>query len=319
MESHRKVVIVGAGQVGAAIGFNLMKSGLIRELVFIDVDRDRAQGEAEDMNHGLYFAPPITIRAGDYDDCKDAAVVVHSAGLKRKPGQTRLELTNVNVQITRQIVREVTQRTRDAVLLVVANPVDIVTHYSLKFSGLPAHQVLGSGTMLDSTRLRYLLSRHYGVDARNIEASIVGEHGDSEVPLWSQAHIAGLPMENYCESCRNGYPDLDKAEVLRQVKDAGEAVIRTKGATYFAVSLAVERIVGAILRDEHSVLTVSSHFDDFLGVHDVCLSLPAVLSRKGVDHVIWPDFSPDEREGLRRSAQALRSAIDEVERTAGGV
>jgi L-lactate dehydrogenase len=313
MEPGRKVVIVGAGMVGSTFAYTLMRSGLTGEIVLVDMDRERAEAEAMDMNHGLFFTPPVILRAGNYDDCADASLIVIAAGAKPKAGQTRLDVVHTNVGICRGIMDEITRRTQEAVIVMVTNPVDVLTYFALKHSGLPQSQVLGSGTVLDSARLRYLLSLHYRVDPRNVHAYIVGEHGDSEVALWSMTHIAGMPLRSYCELCKNRVPDLNHDEVLRQVRESAYHVVESKGATYYAVSLALERIVSAILRDENSVLTVSTLMEDIYGIKDVCLSLPCVVNRNGVDHVVWADFSEEEGEGLRNSARVLRDVINRVE------
>jgi L-lactate dehydrogenase len=313
MEAGRKVVIVGAGMVGSTFAYTLMRSGLTGEIVLVDMDHERAEAEAMDMNHGLFFTPPVILRAGDYDDCAGASVIVIAAGAKPKAGQTRLDVVYTNVGICRGIMDEITRRTQEAVIVMVTNPVDVLTYFALKHSGLPQSQVLGSGTVLDSARLRYLLSLHYRVDPRNVHAYIVGEHGDSEVALWSMTHIAGMPLQSYCELCKNRVPDLNHDEVLRQVRESAYHVVESKGATYYAVSLALERIVSAILRDENSVLTVSTLMEDIYGIKDVCLSLPCVVNRNGVDHVVWADFSEEEGEGLRNSARVLRDVINRVE------
>ena len=313
MEAGRKVVIVGAGMVGTTFAYTLMRSGLAGEIVLIDMNRERAEAEAMDMNHGLFFTPPVRLRAGDYDDCAGASVIVIAAGAKPKSGQSRLDVVHTNVRICQGIMDEIIRRTREAVIVMVTNPVDVLTYFALKHSGLPQSQVLGSGTVLDSARLRYLLSLHYHVDPRNVHAYIVGEHGDSEVALWSMTHIAGMPLQSYCELCKNRVPGLDHDEVLRQVRESAYHVVESKGATYYAVSLALERIVSTILRDENSVLTVSTLIEDIYGIKDVCLSLPCVVNRNGVDHVVWADFSEEEGEGLRNSARVLRDVISRVE------
>lgn len=313
MEAKRKVVIVGAGMVGSTFAYTLMLSGLAGEIVLIDMDSERAEAEAMDMNHGLFFTPPVMIRAGNYDDCVGASVIVIAAGSKPKVGQTRFDVVHTNVRICQGIMDEIIRRTREAVIVVVTNPVDVLTYFALKHSRLPQSQVLGSGTVLDSARFRYILSRHYRVDPRNVHAYIVGEHGDSEVALWSMAHIAGMPLQFYCEVCKSRVPDLNHDEVLRQVRESAYHVIESKGATYYAVSLALERIVSAILRDENSVLTVSTLIEDVYGIKDVCLSLPCIVNGNGVDHVVWAHFSKEEMGGLRNSAQVLRDVINKVE------
>ncbi len=322
MQTRRKVVIVGAGAVGSTFAYTLMRSGLADEIVLVDLDRERAEGEAMDMNHGLFFAPPVDLHAGDYDDCKDASVVVITAGTKQRPGQTRLELVNTNVRICGEIMDEITARTRDAVVVVVTNPVDVLTYFALRRSGLPRSRVMGSGTVLDSARFRYTLSRFYNIDPRNVHAYVIGEHGDSEVFLWSQAHLGGIALGSYCEVCRDHVMSLDRESIMREVRDSAYHVIESKGATYYAVSLALERIVGAVLRDERSVLTVSTLVEGQYGIKDVCLSLPCVVDSSGAAHVLNSHPDEGELEGLRNSARVLREVIEKVEadrKGSGGV
>jgi L-lactate dehydrogenase len=313
MQSRRKVVIVGAGAVGSTFAYTLMRSGLAGEIVLIDLDRERAEGEAEDCNHGLFFAPPVNLHAGDYDDCADASVIVVTAGAKQKPGQTRLDLVGTNVRICRGIMDEITARTREAVVIMVTNPVDVLTWFALSHSGLPRSRLIGSGTVLDSARFRYNISRYYNVDPRNVHAYVVGEHGDSEVFLWSTAHIGGIQLEMFGESCEDHVKAMDRAAVEREVRESAYHVIESKGATYYAVSLALERIVGAVLRDERSVLTVSTLPGGQYGIDGVCLSLPCVVDSSGAAHVLCACSDEPEIEALRRSAGILRKVIDEVE------
>ncbi|MHC4200551.1 MAG: L-lactate dehydrogenase [Planctomycetota bacterium] len=313
MQTRRKVVIVGAGAVGSTSAYTLMRSGLADEIVLVDLDRERAEGEAMDMNHGLFFAPPVDLHAGDYDDCKGAAVVVITAGAKQKPGQTRLELVSTNVRICGEIMDEITARTRDAVVVVVTNPVDVLTYFALRRSGLPRSRVMGSGTVLDSARFRYSLSRYYNIDPRNVHAYVIGEHGDSEVFLWSQAHLGGIALDSYCEVCKDHILSLDRESIMSEVRNSAYHVIESKGATYYAVSLALERIVGAVLRDERSVLTVSTLVEGQYGIKDVCLSLPCVVDSSGAAHVLNSHPDEVELEGLRGSARVLREVIEKVE------
>ncbi len=313
MQTKRKVVIVGAGAVGSTSAYTLMRSGLADEIVLVDLDRERAEGEAMDMNHGLFFAPPVDLHAGDYDDCKGASVVVITAGAKQKPGQTRLELVSTNVRISGEIMDEITARTREAVVVVVTNPVDVLTYFALRRSGLPRSRVMGSGTVLDSARFRYCLSRFYNIDPRNVHAYVIGEHGDSEVFLWSQAHLGGIALDSYCEVCKDHILSLDRESIMSEVRNSAYHVIESKGATYYAVSLALERIVGAVLRHERSVLTVSTLVEGQYGIKDVCLSLPCVVDSSGAAHVLNSHPDETELEGLRNSARVLREVIEKVE------
>jgi L-lactate dehydrogenase len=305
----RKVVIVGAGAVGSTLAYTLMRSGLAGEIVLIDVRRARVEGDVLDMNHGLFFVPPVHVRAGDYDDCRDAAVVVVTAGAKQEPGQSRLALVGENIRIVREILDEVVARTRDAVIVMVTNPVDVLTYFAIRHAGLPEGRVLGSGTVLDSARLRFLLSRRFGVDARNVHAYIAGEHGDSEIALWSLAHIGGLHLNTFCQVSERSLSPDERDAILHEVRQSAYHVIEAKGATVYGVSLALERILGAILRNEQSVLTVSTLLDGVHGLSDVCLSLPCIVNRQGTSQVLQANLDPDEIEGLRRSADVLRGII----------
>ncbi len=313
-DGARKVVVVGAGAVGSTFAYTMMNSGVAGEIVLVDVDRERANAEAMDMNHGLFFAPPVAIRAGDYDDCAGAALVVITAGARQRPEESRLNLVQRNVAICKSIVQEVTARTRDALLLLVTNPVDVLTYVAQEVSGLPPHRVIGSGTVLDSARLRFLLSEHCLVDPRNVHAYVIGEHGDSEVAAWSMSHIAGVGLDQYCRSCPRECGTLDRTGLFERVRDSAYHVIESKGATYYGVSMALERIVEAILRNEHSVLTVSTRADGYYGLRDVCLSLPAVVNRNGVERVIEAELREEELAALHRSAEVLKGVMGEVGR-----
>jgi len=314
MTQPRKVAIIGAGNVGSTVAYTLMQSGLAREIVLIDLDRERAEGEAMDLNHGLFFAPPVDIRAGDYDDCADAALIVITAGARQKPGESRLDLVQRNVAICKAIMAEITSRTSDAVIVMVTNPVDVLTYVAQEVSGWPHERILGSGTVLDSARFRYLLSAHCRVDPRNVHAYVIGEHGDSEVPVWSMTHIAGVPMRQFCQhTCGRNCTTNEREGIFEQVRSSAYHVIESKGATYYGVSMALERIAGAILRDESSVLTVSLRADGHFGLQDVCLSLPAVVNHNGIYRVIEAELSEREQEALHRSAKVLKDIIAQME------
>ncbi len=310
MIGSRKVVIIGAGAVGSTFAYTLMQSGLAHDIVLLDKDEERARGEAMDMNHGLFFAPPVTIRAGAYNDCVGAALIVITAGAKQEPGESRLDLMQRNVAICKQIMAEITARTDEAIIIMVTNPVDILTHVAQELSGWPPHRIMGSGTVLDSARFRYLLSRHCEVDPRNVHAYIIGEHGDSEVACWSMTHIAGVPMRDYCRhTCNRDCSDEERQVVAEQVRDSAYHVIESKGATYYGVSMALIRITAAILRDENSVLTVSLRPEGQYGISDVCLSLPAVVNRSGIARVIEAKLPPEETKALDHSREVLKEAL----------
>ena len=307
-----KVAIVGAGTVGSTFAYALQIHGAAREIVLIDADRGRAEAEALDLSHGAFFTPPADIRAGDYGDCAGADVVVICAGAKQKPGQSRTDLVETNIDICKSVVENVVAQTREAILLVVTNPVDVLTRAALKFSGLPKQRVIGSGTVLDSARFRYLLSRHCQVDAHNVHAYVLGEHGDSEVVAWSITNIAGLKLDDYCRNCPRRCPSVDRDKVADQVRDSAYHIIERKGATNFAVGLALVRITTAILRNENSVLTVSTRMSGQYGIDGVCLSVPTILNREGVDRVLSPNLAEAELEALRSSADAIRKVQQQV-------
>ncbi len=304
----RKVAIIGTGQVGSTFGFALMVSGLATRIVLIDQDTQRAEGHVMDLNHGLSFVQPCSIYVGDYSDCKDANIVVVTAGASQKPGETRLDLVRKNTDIFKNIIPEIA-RYNPRMLLIVSNPVDVLTYVALKLSEYPMNRVIGSGTALDTARFRYLLSRHCDVDPRNIHAHIIGEHGDSEVPVWSLANIAGVSFRQYCPLCRRKCPENEREEIFNQVKNAAHEVIKRKGATYFAIGLALVRIVGSILRDENSVLTVSTLIDGYYDISDVCLSIPVILNRNGVSKALKIALDESEVKKLQASANVLKDVI----------
>jgi L-lactate dehydrogenase len=306
--TSRHIAIVGAGAVGSTLAYALMIRGHTDEIVLIDVNRAKAEGEAMDLGHGLPFVHPVEVRAGDYVDCASADIIIITAGAASRPGETRLDLVARNAAIFRQIIPEIAQYNQEGILLVVTNPVDVLTYLAIKLAKRPVGKVIGSGTVLDSARFRYLLARHCGVDPRNVHAHVIGEHGDSEVPVWSLANIAGTRLIEYCAICGRGCTPVQREEIFHQVRDAGYEVIQRKGATHYAIGLATASIVESILRDQHSVLPVSSLMQGQYGLRDVCLSLPTVVGRAGVIKLLDLPLNEDELEGLRRSAAVLQEA-----------
>jgi L-lactate dehydrogenase len=304
-----RVAVVGVGNVGATFAYALLLSGLAAEIVLIDANRAKAEGEAMDLNHTVPFAYPTRVWAGDYSDCAGATVTVLAAGSNQKPGETRLDLIKRNVSIWRNIVSEVAKHNPEGILLVATNPVDILTYAAWKLSGLPSERVIGSGTILDTSRFRYLLSQHFGVDARSVHAFIIGEHGDSEVPVWSSANIAGMRLPQFCKA--QGIPDDQQAmeNIFRQTRDAAYQIIERKGATYYAVAAGLMRITQAILRDQRTVLSISSLIANYHDLTDVCFSLPTVLDRGGVQKVLHIELEKDELEKLLHSASVLKTTL----------
>jgi len=308
----RRVAIVGAGAVGATLAYALMIRGQADEIVLIDVNRAKAEGEAMDLRHGLPFVRPVDVHVGDYADCAGADIIVLTAGAASRPGETRLDLAGRNASIFRQVVPEIVRHNASGILLVVANPVDVLTYLTLKLAGRPTGKVIGSGTVLDSARFRYLLAEHCDVDPRNVHAHVIGEHGDSEVPVWSLANIAGTRLTDYCVVCQRDCDGIPKDVIFGQVRDAGYEVIQRKGATFYAIGLAVASIVESILRDQHSVLPISSLMEGQYGLEDVCLSLPSIVGRDGVVQVLELPLSEEEIAGLRRSAAVLQEVARAV-------
>lgn len=307
----RKAAIVGCGFVGASSAFALMQSGLFSELALIDANSARAEGEALDISHGLPFAKPMEIHAGTYDDAADAAVIIITAGAAQKPGETRLELVKKNVAIMKSIMDELRPRRCQGVLLVVANPVDILTQTAQRYSGMPENRVIGSGTVLDTARLKYLLGQHLQVDSRSVHAFIIGEHGDSEIAAWSSANVSGVPLHDFCEM--RGHFQHEKAmhDIAESVKNSAYEIIARKHATYYGVAMAVKRICEAIVRDEKSILPISSVLHGQCGIEGVALSLPAVVGKNGLEGHVPIPLSQAEQQALRLSAQKLKAIADQ--------
>jgi L-lactate dehydrogenase len=306
----RKVAVVGCGFVGAASAFALMQSGMFSEMVLIDADQKKAEGEALDISHGLPFAKPMQIYAGTYDDIADAAIIIVTAGAGQKPGETRLDLVNKNVGIFKSIIPEIAKRNAAGILLIVANPVDILTYTALRLSGFPENRVFGSGTVLDTARLKYLLGEHLGVDSRSVHAFIIGEHGDSEIAAWSSANVSGVPLNRFCEM--RGFHDHEQAmrEIADNVKNSAYEIIEKKHATYYGVAMAVRRICEAIIRDEKSILPVSSLQHGEHGVDGLCLSMPAIVGADGVEKQVPIQLSGEETRELQNSAEVLRKVVE---------
>jgi len=303
-----KVAIVGAGAVGATLAYAGLIRGLAHDIVLYDLNADKVEAEVLDLRHGLQFVPRAEVHgSADVAICAGADVIALTAGAKQKPGQTRLELAGTNVEMCRALIPELLAVAPDAVIVMVTNPVDVLTLAALKFSGLPSHRVLGSGTVLDSSRLRDLVARHYGVAPQSVHAMIVGEHGDSEFPLWSTASVGGFPVEDFVMP---GGAKLDIAaqeRIAREVVTAAERIIRGKGATNYAIGLAATRVIEAVLRDENCILPVTSLLDGHLGLSDVCLSLPTVVNRRGVAAVLDVPMSAHELTLLDASAKQVRA------------
>jgi L-lactate dehydrogenase len=306
----RKVVIVGAGAVGSTFAYTLALRGLADEIVLTDANRDLAKGQALDMAHGQAFFPSIQIRDGGPSDYADAALIVITAGAKQRPGESRLELVQRNAVIIQSCMDDILAQSSPAVVLIVSNPVDVLTYVAHKRSGWPRGRVIGSGTVLDSARFRHLLAQHCGVDVHNVHAHIMGEHGDSEFAAWSITNLAGMPIQQFCRTCGKCPDDeASRKKLVHDVRHSAYHIIDYKGATWFAVALALTQIAAAVLRNEHGVLTVSAVLDGEYGERGVCLGVPCLLSVKGVDQVLEVDLPPDEQGALAKSAETLRGII----------
>ena len=307
-----KVGLIGTGMVGASFAYSLMQQGVANELVLIDVDAARAEGEMMDLNHGLPFVRPMRITAGDYPDLADADIVVICAGLNQHPGQSRLELLQTNANIFRKIMPQVLAVNPSAIIVVATNPVDILTHISAGIAGLDRRRVFGSGTVLDTARLRYMLGVHYGVDPRSVHAYIVGEHGDSELALWSLANIAGVRLADFVGANGQGYDPAALDRIFNQTRNAAYEIIQRKRATYYAIGLGLLTIVEAVLRDQHTVMTVSSPLTGQYGIQDISISMPAIVGRQGVEEVLDLPLSESELAAFQSSAQTLKDRLAEV-------
>jgi L-lactate dehydrogenase len=308
MIQKRTIGIIGTGHVGVAVAYAVYMRGLASEIVLLDKDRKRAEGEAMDLMHGQAFAGSVTVRAGDYKDLSMAQVVVITAGVAQRPGETRLALLNRNAAVFREIIAELDGHSPQSVLIIASNPVDILTYVSQKLSARTASRVIGTGTMLDTSRFRVMLGQHYAVDPRSVHAYILGEHGDTEVPIWSSATIGGVPL---VENSVRGIPfDAGKMDSLFQrVRNAAYEIIDRKGYTNTAIGAAIVRLLEALLEDQKSVLPVSRMLTGEYGLRDVCLSIPSVVGIEGVEAAVLPRLTDKELGSLRHSAKVLQESL----------
>jgi L-lactate dehydrogenase len=303
--------MIGCGFVGSACCFSLMQSGLFSEMVLIDADKAKAEGEALDISHGVPFSKPIKIYAGDYDDIKNASLIIISAGANQKPGETRLDLVKKNISIFKSIIPEIKKRDYKGILLIVANPVDILTTVAIKLSGLPESRVIGSGTVLDTARLKHELGNHLNVDPRSVHAFIIGEHGDSEIAAWSSANISGIPLHNFCEMRGHFNHEEATKKIAEDVKNSAYEIISRKKATYYGIAMAVKRICEAIARDEKSILPISSMLHGEHGIEGISLSMPAIVGKDGVETLVPIQLNDEEVSKLRLSAKTLQDTLNQ--------
>lgn len=312
MINRQKCAVIGCGFVGSTSAYTLMQSGLFSEMVLLDANRAKAEGEAMDINHGMPFGKPARIYAGGYADLSDCCLIIIAAGANQKPGETRTDLVHKNTAIFRQIIRETVAVNKECVLLVVTNPVDILTYVTWKLSGFPSERVIGSGTVLDTARFKYMVGEQLGIDYRDISAFIIGEHGDTELAVWSAANISGIPVEHFCDDCGKCVDQELMQKIFEDVRNSGYNIIERKGATYFAVALAVLRIAEALTRGESSVLTVSTAVNGHYGLPDICLGLPSVVTQNGIKQILDIPLSDEERRALTHSGNTMRAIIDNI-------
>ena len=302
----RKAAVIGCGFVGSATAFTLMQSRLFSELILLDVNMEKADGEAKDIAHGIPFAGQMKIYAGTYDDAADAAIIIITAGANQKPGETRLDLVQKNTAIYQSIIPEIVKRDFGGILLIVSNPVDILTYVALKLSGLPENRVLGSGMVLDTARLKYALGEHLGVDSRSVHSFIIGEHGDSEIAAWSSTNVSGIPLNDFCEMRGHFNHDAAMDAIAEKVKNSAYEIISKKQATYYGIAMSVKRICECIVRNERSILPVSAMMHGEYGIEDITLSMPAIVGIGGVETHVPIALSEEEAEKLVESAKKLK-------------
>ncbi len=309
MVNIQKCAIIGCGFVGATTAFTLIEHGVFSELVLIDANNKKAEGEAMDLNHGIPFAKPVKVYAGNYDDLSDCSLIIISAGANQKPGETRIDLVKKNTAILKSIIPEITRRNKECILLILSNPVDILTYITLKISGFPKNRVIGSGTVLDTARLKYLLAEHLSVDSRNVHAFIIGEHGDSELAVWSSANISGIDLKDFCGLCGKCTTMENIYNLYNNVRESAYKIIDSKGATYYAIAMATLRIVECIVRDEKSVIPVSTLVEGEYGINDVCMGLPSIVGKNGVERILEIPLNKNEAENLLNSAREINEYI----------
>lgn len=308
-----KISIIGAGNVGSTIAYTIALSGMFSEICIVDKNINKAQGDAMDIQHGISFISPVTVVSGDYEIIKNSDLIVIAAGANQNIGETRIDLLKRNTSIFKEIIGEILKFCdNNTILLVVSNPVDILTHITLKLSGFDKTKVIGSGTVLDTSRLKYMIGENLGIDIRNVHSFIIGEHGDTEVPAWSLTSVSGMNIQEFCESLNDNKYCLNKEQLYEKTKNAAYEIIDKKGATYYAVALAVRKILEVIIGDENSILTVSNYLDGEYGINDICLSIPTIVNKNGIKKVIEVPLSDNELKLLRHSADTLKSLVREI-------
>lgn len=325
MVNIQKAAIIGCGFVGSSIAFELMQKGIFSELVLLDVNTAKAQGEAMDLSHGLPYTKTVEIYAGDYDTIKDCALIIITAGANQKPNETRLDLIDKNVGILKSVIPEIRKRDCEGILLIVSNPVDVLTYAAYRLSGFPANRVIGSGTVLDTARLKYLLGKELQVDSRSVHAAIIGEHGDSELAVWSAANVSGIELETFWHYQKEYYQKMELKppfttaayqdmlqKIYKDVRDSAYEIIEKKGATYYGIAMAVGRIAESIVRNEHSILPISVLANGEYGLEELCLSLPSLVGQNGLEEILPIPLDEKEKAALHRSADQLKEVIRHI-------
>lgn len=307
-----KVAVIGCGFVGSATAFALMQSKLFTEMVLLDIDFDKADGEAMDIAHGIPFAGQMKIYAGNYEDIADAGIIIITAGANQKPDETRLDLVNKNVAVYKNIIPKIAVQGFEGILLIVSNPVDILTYAAVKLSGFPENRVIGAGTVLDTARLKYALSEHLGVDSRNLHSFIIGEHGDSEIAAWSSTNVSGIPLDDFCEMRGHYNHAQAMREIAEDVKNSAYEIIEKKDATYYGIAMSVKRICESIVRDEKSILPVSAIMHGNYGIEGIALSMPAIVGANGVETHVPISLNEEERKALSHSVETIRGIVSQL-------
>lgn len=307
-----KVAVIGCGFVGSATAFALMQSKLFTEMVLLDIDFDKADGEAMDIAHGIPFAGQMKIYAGNYEDIADAGIIIITAGANQKPDETRLDLVNKNIAVYKNIIPKIAVQGFEGILLIVSNPVDILTYAAVKLSGFPENRVIGAGTVLDTARLKYALSEHLGVDSRNLHSFIIGEHGDSEIAAWSSTNVSGIPLDDFCEMRGHFNHAQAMREIAEDVKNSAYEIIEKKDATYYGIAMSVKRICESIVRDEKSILPVSAVMHGYYGIEGIALSMPAIVGANGVETHVPISLNEEEEKALSHSVETIKGIVSKL-------
>lgn len=313
MVNLKKVAIIGCGRVGSTVAFNLIQAELFSEMVLIDINHQKAEGEVMDLSHSSAFSSSIHLYAGNYDDIVDAGLIIITAGVGRKPNESRLDLMQKNVEVFKSIIPEIKKRECEGILFIISNPVDVLTYVTLKLSGFDRHRVIGSGTILDTARLKTILAQYLKVDLKDVDAYVLGEHGNSALTAWSKVQVQNKHISQYLnENKVMGY-DMMKKEIEQIVLDCGKEIIKRKDATFYGVSACVKKVATAIVNNEKAILPISTLLQGEYGIDDVCLSALATISKDGIEEIVETELNKEELEELVKSAETLKAALTKLE------